>query len=218
MALTPAQTTSAVATPAPAAPVQQKDINSIMGGWVDRGPWKYWDTWTNLLASPTVAVPSEVDFFTVPIGQLDVYTGLRKTKLQTNMVRSGQFAPPRCLVLMQIGIYLDSTNIKSDNDKFYDSCYMEMKIDDKIFYEGQPWLFPAGVGMMGTQNQQGTDQWQTNGFPAPQATWRSPEFAKYIAPIQQFSLYFIFPGTPPTMTNQFRVVVFLDGLTDRSVQ
>src|ERR1700676_1193806 len=100
MALTPTTVAPAVPT---AAPVRQQDINSIMGGWVGRGPWKYWDTWNNLLASPAAAIPSTVDMFTVPVGQIDVYTGLRKTKLQTNMVRSGQFAPPRCLVLMQVG-------------------------------------------------------------------------------------------------------------------
>jgi hypothetical protein len=216
MALTP---TNAPVVAAPAAqPVRQQDINSIMGGWVDRGPWKYWDTWTNPLQSPTVPISSTVDFFTVPIGQLDVYTGLRKTKLQTNMVRSGQFAPPRCLVLMQVGIYLVSTNTKATNDQLLNACYLEMKIDDKIFYEGQPWLFPSGAGLMGHAASASTDQYWTNGFPAPQATWRSPEFAKYIAPIQQFSVQLIFPGTPPTMTTPFSVVIFLDGLTDRSVQ
>ena len=116
MALTPVTAAAAAAAPASASTaVRQQDINSIMGGWVDRGPWKYWDTWTNPVASPTVPVPSSVDFFTVPIGQLDVYTGLRKTKLQTNMVRSGQFAPPRCLVLMQIGVHIVSTDQKKDD-------------------------------------------------------------------------------------------------------
>lgn len=214
MALTPTNTAS-VAPPPPQ--VRQQDINSIMGGWVDRGPWKYWDNWTNPVASPTVAVPSTVDFFTVPIGQLDVYTGLRKTKLQTNMTRSGQFAPPRCLVLMQIGFHIFSTDTKADVDKVFNGCYMEFKIDDKIFFEGPLWFFPSGTGYTGSQNQAGTDQWWNNGFPAPQATWRSPEFARYIAPIQQFSLQLIFPGTPPTLASAFTVQAFLDGLTDRSV-
>lgn len=215
MALQPTMTSAAaMAPPAPAG----QDINSIMGGWVDRGPWKYWDTWTNPVASPTVAVPPSIDFFTVPIGQLDVYTGLRKTKLQTNMVRSGQFAPPRCLVLMQIGVQIVSTDVKADIDKVFNNCYLEFKIDDKIFYEGFLWMFPSGTGYTGSQNQAGTDQWFNNGFPAPQATWRSPEFAKYIAPIQQFSLVFHFPGTAPTLANSFSIVTFLDGLTDRSVQ
>jgi hypothetical protein len=198
--------------------VRQQDINSIMGGWVDRGPWKYWDTWTNPVTSPLTAVPSTVDFFTVPIGQLDVYTGLRKTKLQTNMVRSGQFAPPRCLVLMQVALQLTSTDLKADIDKVFNGAYLEMKIDDKIFYEGLPVFFPSGTGLMGVPSQTSTDSYFTNGFPAPQATWRSPEFAKYIAPVQQFSVELIFPGTPPTLTSSFTLVCFLDGLTDRSVQ
>lgn len=216
MALQPTMTPAvAVAPPAPAG----QDINSIMGGWVDRGPWKYWDTWTNLVGSPTIAVPSSVDFFTVPIGQVDIYTGLRKTKLQTNMVRSGQFAPPRCLVLMQIGVQITSTNIKADVDKVFNNCYLEFKIDDKIFYEGFLWMFPSGTGYTGSVNPGGTDQYFNNGFPAPQATWRSPEFAKYIAPIQQFSLSLKFPNLVlPTLANQFQLVTFLDGLTDRAVQ
>lgn len=213
-----ALTTSA--TPAPVAPPmgQQQDINSIMGGWIDRGPWKYWDTWTNPVASPLVAVPSTVDFFTVPIGQLDVYTNLRKTKLQTNMTRSGQFAPPRCLVLMQIAMHIVSTDTLADINKVFNGCYLEFKIDDKIFYEGPPYFFPSGTGYTGNQNPTGTQEFWNNGFPAPQATWRSPDFAKYIAPIQQFSLQLIFPGTPPTLASSFGIVAFLDGLTDRAVQ
>ena len=94
---------------------------------------------------------------------------------------------------------------------------MEFKISNKIFWEGQPWQFPAGVGIMGHQNPSSTDQFLTNGFPAPQATRRAGSFSKYIAPLQPFTLKFFFPGTPPTIATNFKLVVFLDGLSDTSV-
>lgn len=205
-------------TPMPApspAPPRAPDINSVVGGVVDRRPWQYWDTWTNPLASPTVAVPSEIALFTVPINQLDVYTGLRKTKLQTNMTASGQFVAPECLILQQIGIYICAGNTKAAIDQFFENCYMEFRINQKIFFEGQPWQFPSGTGYTGTPTST-TDYW-VNGFPAPQATRRAGPFSKYIAPLQPFSLKFIFPGTPPTMATAFKLVVFLDGLADTAV-
>ncbi len=204
-----------MAAPAPRVP----DVNSVVGGLVDRRPWQYWDTFTWPLASPTVALPSEVALFTVPMNQLDLYvTTMRKTKLQTNMTASGQFVAPECLLLQQIGIYLCEGNTKAAIDQFFENCYMEFKINQKIFWEGQPWQYPAGVGMMGG-NALGTstDAFWTNGFPAPQATRRAGNFSKYIAPLQPFSLKFIFPGTPPTMATAFKLVVFLDGLADAPV-
>ena len=64
----------------------------------------------------------------------------------------------------------------------------------------------------------------TLGVPAPQYTRRYGNYSKYIAPLQQFSLTITFPGTPPTLATTaaggtgLRLVVFLDGLTDRAVQ
>lgn len=218
-------TSSPNALPAAAAPGAVRsqyggpDINSVVLGLVDRRPWQYWDTFRWTLASPTVALPSEVALFTVPINQLDVYTGLRKTKLDTNMTQSGQFAAPECLILQQIGIYLCEGNTKTAIDQFFENCYMEFKINSKVFWEGQPWQFPSGVGYMGNQAAASTtDQFWTNGFPAPQATRRAGSFSKYIAPLQPFTLKFFFPGTPPTMATSFKLVVFLDGLADTVVQ
>lgn len=209
--------TSPAVTAAPTARIP--DVNSVVGGLVDRRPWQYWDTFRWPLASPVVALPSEVALFTVPINQLDVYTGLRKTKLDTNMKASGQFVAPECLLLQQIGIYPCEGNTKSAIDQLFENCYMEFKINEKIFWEGQPWQFPAGVGMMGGNAlATSTDAFWTNGFPAPQATRRVGKFAKYIAPLQPFSLVFKFPGTPPTMATAFKLVVFLDGLSDAAVQ
>lgn len=211
--LTPANTTPQVAAP------RIPDPNSVVGGLVDRRPWQYWDTFTWPVASPTVALPSEVALFTVPINQLDIYTSLRKTKLQTNMTSPGQFSAPDCLLLQQIGIYICQGNTLTAVNQFFENCYMEFRINTKIFWEGQPWQFPAGVGLFpGGQNPTGTAEIISNGFVAPQATRRAGSFSKYIAPLQPFSLKFIFPGTPPTMATAFKLVVFLDGLSDTVVQ
>lgn len=213
MALAPASNPVPVAPVAPGGP----DINSVVGGLVDRRPWQYWDTFTWNLASPAIPLPSEVALFTVPINQLDIYTGLRKSKRLTNMNASGNFVAPECLILQQIGIYICQGNTKVAIDQFFENCWMEFKINNKIFFEGQPWQFPAGVGYTGNQNPTGAQEFWVNGFPAPQATRRAGQFSKYIAPLQPFTCKFFFDGTPPTMATNFKLVVFLDGLADTAV-
>lgn len=194
---------------------QGKDTNSIMQGWIDRGPWQYWDTipWT----AGTV-LSNGYSPFSVPIGQQDpLVAGTTKTKLSTNMQRGNQFPPPRCLVLMALEFYFSSTCLKSDIDAWLDGCYATFKIDDKVFHEGLLYFFPSGMGLNGVTTNNGESVY-TNGFPSPQFSRRYAEWSKYIAPLQQFSLDITFPGTPPTMTNAGQIKIVLDGLTDRSVQ
>lgn len=200
---------------------QGKNTNAIMGDWVDRGPWQYWDTIT---FTGGAQVAAQYSPFSVPIGAQDPLTSLTKTKLQTNMVRGNQFPPPRCLLLISIGFYFSSQMLKADIDKILDSCYMEFRIDDKIFHEGQLWQFPAGAGLTGTTTLSGESVYHL-GLPAPQYMRRYGDWAKYIAPIQQFSMNINFGGggvAVPTIgtdgVNPGVLVVFLDGLTDRSVQ
>jgi hypothetical protein len=205
-----------------ASEAQGRNTNSIMSGWVDRGPWQYWDTITAL---PGTALEQTYSPFSVPIGSQNPLPGspATKTKLQTNMVRGNQFPPPRCLLLIQIGFYFSSRMFKVDIDNFIDGCWMEFRIDDKIFHEGQPWQFPGGAGLAGVSTQSGESVY-TLGLPAPCYTRRYDSWSKYIAPLQQFSMTITFP-TPPTMSGTeggtapgLYLVVFLDGLTDRSVQ
>jgi hypothetical protein len=206
-----------------------RDINSIMAGWVDRGPWQYWDT---IRVAPSTQFASSYSPFSTPIGQGDpLYNNVTKTKLITNMQRGNQFPPPRCLVIMQVGFYFSSQMLKSDIDELMDNCYIEVRIDDKIYMEGQMYQFPAGVGLAGVTAVTGQSVF-TNGFPTLNATRRYGEYSKYIAPLQQFSMTITFPGTPPTTSaniipvagggtspaNAVYVVPFFDGLTDRSVQ
>jgi hypothetical protein len=196
------------------------DINTIVGGMVDRSPWHWWDTYQNPLASPAVAVASSITFFQVPIGQPDPVTAVAKTKLQTNMTQSGQFSPPYCCVLQQIGFHINSDDRKADIDSFFNKCYVQFSVLGKVFSEGRLWMYPDGFGLMGSPNPTGAaaDQSWTNGFPAPQAGFRLGKYARYIPPLTQFAVTLFFPGTPPTLANNFNLVCFLDGLTDLPVQ
>jgi hypothetical protein len=207
-----------------ASEAQGKNTNSIMADWVDRGPWQYWDTVDNgggtTPGAPGIAVATQYSAFSVPIGAQNPLTGLTKTKLETNMVRGNQFPPPRCLLLIQIGFYFSSRMLKTDIDAILDGSYMEFRIDDKIFHEGQLWEFPAGAGLSGLSTNFGESVY-TLGLPSPVYTRRYDEWAKYIAPLQQFSMVINFPGTPPVMSALgpgIYMPIILDGLTDRSVQ
>lgn len=211
-----------------------RDTNAIMQGWIDRGPWYYWDT---VIQAPTGGPPAtavlqaQYNPFTIPIGgqNPNLPTGFgttQNTKLITNMKSSGQFNPPRCLLLQQIGFYVSSRMIKSDIDLLFDSCYFEFRIDDKIFHEGHLFEFGDGGGLQGTTTQNAESAW-TNGSLIPIFQKRFADWSKYIAPLQQFSMNIYFPGNPalsltgpPTLTGPagLYMVVRLDGLTDRSVQ
>jgi hypothetical protein len=202
---------------------QGRNTNAIMAGWVDRGPWQYWDTIDSaagLAGAPGQPLAQQYNVFSVYVGQQNPLTNLPKTKLETNMQRGNQFPPPRCLLLMQLGFYFSSRMIKSDIDAILDNSIAEFRIDDKVFHEGQIWQFPAGVGLAGVTTQTGESVY-TNGLPSPEFTRRYGSWSKYIAPLQQFSLLLTFYGTPPTMSANgvgIYMPIFMDGLTDRSVQ
>lgn len=210
-----------------AGQAQGRNTNSIMANWVDRGPWQYWDTITIVAGSVGA---SQYSPFSVPIGSQDPLTNLTKNKLQTNMVRQNQFPPPRCLLLNAIGFYFESTWLKSDIDLFLQNYYQEFRIDEKIFHEGYLWMYPPGSGLTGVTTQTGESVYSI-GVPAPGYMRRYGDWSKYIAPLQQFSMVVNFQtsqviasavGTatsvPPTFVNGGTIRIFLDGLTDRSVQ
>lgn len=213
-----------------AGEAQGKNTNSIMAGWVDRGPWQYWDTFQ--VAAATQLASSYL-MFQIPQGQQNPLAGnTTKTKLQTNMTKAGEFPPPRCLLLEAIGFAMGGQPITSggvttwtpmflgDIVALLNSMYIEFRIDDKIFHEGHLELFPGGTGLAGVSTQSG-QQAYSNGIPAPGYMRRYGNWSKYIAPLQQFSLSLIIPGTPPTTDANgpgIYTKIYLDGLTDRSVQ
>lgn len=210
------------------------DINSLMGDWVDRGPWTYYDT---LYVLSTGVLNATYAPFQIKIGQPDAVTQVAKTKLQTNMVDNGSFGSTRCLILMQLGVGFPSFLPKASVDLILNSMYLEVRIAEKIFWEGIPEIYPSGTGLMGATTQTGEETW-TIGLPIPIATRRYERYAKYIAPLipVSWTLNFIGasgtaptlpalgnPGTGVQVTNVSSTYVpfmkvFMDGLTDRAVQ
>lgn len=191
-----------------------RDTNSIMQGWVDRGPWIYYDT---VIISAGVASAQTYYPFSVGIGQPDPLTGgTVKTKYETNMQRGNQFPPPKCMLLFSLGIQFDSTCLLSDIQLAMATSYLEFKIDDKVFHEGYLQFFPGGMGLQGASTNNAEAVW-TNGIPAPAYSRRYDEWSKYIAPEQQFSCTW-YLKTAITTTADLRMRWTMDGLTDRSVQ
>lgn len=210
-----------------AAQAAGRNTNSIMQGWVDRGPWIYYDSLTILKG---VQMQQTYSPFSIAIGQQDSLTNLPKNKLQTNMVRGNQFPPPRCLLLGSIGIYFDMNWLKADIDAIMTQYFMEFVIDEKRFHEGHLQLYPSGAGLSGVSTQNGESAWN-NGLPAQGYARNYGDWAKYIAPEQQFSMTLNWQASqvvssaigtattvPPTPTNGGVIRIYLNGLTDRSVQ
>jgi len=214
-----------------ASEAQGRDSNAIMRGWVDRGPWAFWDEAFFVNAT---ALPSQINFFAIPVNQQNtqgvagVTANLPKTKLMTNMRDQNKLVPPQCLLLMRIGVQFSSNFLKPDIDNFLNSYWLELKIDQKVFHEG--WLidFPAGGGLMGVTENSGESVY-VNGLPTPTFQRKYGDWAKYIAPEQYFSVT-LFLGLSsgqaiPVLGSGSAAVnyagnlrITLDGLTDRSVQ
>lgn len=213
-----------------AAQAKTMDINSIMNGWVDRGAWRYWDRVLQLATGTSFGANSGTLYqtytpFSVGINKPDSITAQNKTKWNTNMPNSGQFNPPRCLVLQRLGTFFEPVMLLSDMELF-NLGYYEFRIDDKIFFEGLPNFDPGGMGIFGFSTKNNESSW-VNGVPQPGAMRGFGNYAKYIAPLQNFSWTWTFPSTQqqglgPLVLNPngtgLNVVFMMDGLTDRSVQ
>jgi hypothetical protein len=205
----------------------QPDINSILANYTDRGIWSYYYT---VKIAAGVQVGTQYNFFGASIGQADPYPlttpAPTLTKLETNIPNANFFNPPRDLILDQLGFHFEIDTRLPDIQSFTKNCFFEFKIDDKIFFEGKLWMHPPGTGVSGvtTQTAEGTFGL---GIPNMQATFRFGNFAKYIAPLQRYSLVLYFPEFLPTLLPStgpqgaapgIWIIAFLKGLTDRAVQ
>jgi hypothetical protein len=214
--------------PVPVNAKGQPDINAILGGYTDRGIWTYYYT-VKVAAGATVG--TLYNFFGAAIGQADPYPLTTPapvlTKVETNIPNGNFFNPPRDLILDQLGFHFEVDTRLADMQAIIKNSFFEFKIDDKIFFEGKMWKHPPGTGLAGMSTQTLESSW-TIGQPNMQATFRFGNFAKYIAPLQRYSLILYFPETPlpvllPAAGPQgtgvgMWLVAFMKGLTDRAVQ
>ena len=212
---------------------QGYDISSIMQGWVDRGAWIYYDrifqplTGTgSTFGGATGQLAQTYSAFKLGLNSPDAITQTNKTKNWTNLPNNGQFNPPRCMVLRRLGFYFEPTMALSDIELVLQTAYLEFKIDDKIFFEGLMQFWPGGMGITGYSTASSQAVW-LNGLATPHSMRDYGPYAKYIAPLQNFSLTITFPSTNPYNSSStlllnpsgtgLNFVCLMDGITDRSV-
>jgi hypothetical protein len=229
--------------PIPRLPNGQVDINSIMGGYVDRGVWQYYDT---LKLAPGATVANQYSFYSTAVNQPDPYNGnIAKTYVETNILTANQFNPPRDMIMKALCFYVLTDARLYDINQVFKHSYFEFKIDEKIFFQGPMAFQPSGIGITGFSTQTSESSW-TNGVANVYATRRFGDYSKYIAPLQRFSLIVYFPETqnnaynsnlpaiqtaagqsgsalPTLLTagqggNGLWLMPYIDGLTDRAVQ
>lgn len=167
--------------------VNPPDINSLLGGIVDRKKWYWYDTLKLAPGGQTVTTP--YNFFATPQGQPDPYNNNAvKTPLETNLVgQGGQFSSPYDMVLTNIGFYFASDNRIYDINQICKYAYFEFKILEKTFFKGHLWRHPPGAGFTGMSTQQSESVWN-NGVPDPGAIYYFGQWSKYIPPLTSFSL------------------------------
>lgn len=207
------------------------DINSLMQGWVDRGAWLYYDRiyqpLTSTFGGSAGQVAQTYSPFSIGINKPDAITSTNKTLNWTNLPNSGQFNPPRCMVLRRLGFYFEPTMNLADIELLMQTASLQFKIDDKVFFEGLMEFWPGGMGISGFSTANNQAVW-TNGITTPHAMRDYGPYSKYIAPLQNFSLTISFPSTNPYNANAnlilnssgtgINMVCIMDGITDRSVQ
>lgn len=201
------------------------DINAIINEMVDRGVWTYYYT-LKIAAGATVS-SSPYSLFNAALGQPDPYPlttpAPQLTKVETNIPTAPFFTAPTDLILDSIGFEFVNDTRLADMVAFIKNSYFEFKIDSKIFFEGQLDMYPNGTGVTGHSTQTTESSW-TIGVSNVHARNRFGNYAKYIAPLQRYSMQVYFPTTQPTLLTTGNggagawLKIYLNGLTDRSVQ
>lgn len=182
----------------PLLPNGQVDVNSLIGGMVDRTPWQWFDT---LKFAPGATVSNSYTLFQAQKGTQDVYNGNQvKTFVETNMLTGGMFTAPHDLLLKQIGFEFFCDSRLYDMEQILKYSYFEFTIDEKVFYRASMLLHPSGTGLSGVSTQTGESTY-VNGTPNPYATRRFGDFARYIPPLMNFNVTIYFPETVGAATN-----------------
>jgi len=173
------------------------DINSLLGGIVDRKKWYWYDT-LKFTAGTTLAT-TPYNFFATPQGQADPYNANAiKTLLETNLQgQGGQFSSPYDMVLTNLGFLFAFDNLIYDMTQIMKYGYFEFKILEKTFFKGHLWRHPAGAGVAGYTTRSTESVWN-NGIPDPGAIYYFGQWSKYIPPLTSFSLTITFFETVGT--------------------
>ena len=219
------------------------NINALMASMVSRDIWTYYYT---LKVAAATTFPASYTLFNAISGQTDPYAitaGQILSHVETNLPSSSSsgFAAPRDLILDSLAFYFRGGGCglasqgagtfaqPADMLTFCQYSYFEFKIIDKVFIEGYLELQPAGYGFSGMSTQQQTGIW-TLGISNPHVQNRMNKFAKYLAPLMQWSLTIYFPsGSGPAGASAATLstssggvglwlVANIKGLTDRAVQ
>ena len=126
-----------------------RDINSIMAGWVDRGPWQYCDT---VRAPSSTILAAQYQHSQLPSARVIRTSATSRRRRWSPTCSAETNSLPRVVWSSCRSVFiLQSQMVKSDIDLLVRQCGNRSRIDDKIYMEGQLWQFPAGVGMAALQ-------------------------------------------------------------------
>lgn len=152
-----------------------------------------------------VAGTATYRYFTVPIGAA-------KSRLQTNMVVSGQIPAPQSMLVKAVRIIVkEATTVIADH--CLNNSYVVFKVGEKEALVAPTMLFSAGAG---TYNNITTDRAQ-NGVPDARSLWALAKPIQ-IGVGQNFYLDLIYDTAPVTAQAGVKVLVVLDGVLVRGVQ
>ena len=193
-----ALTKNGAAVPAGSSiPMDSPNINSLLGGIVDRKKWYWYDTLKFIPGATVVGTPYE--FFQNPVGKADPYnSSATKTFLETNITgQGGQFSSPYDMVMTNLGFLFAADNTLYDIIQVVKYGYFEFRILEKKFFKGHLWRHPPGGGISGATSQNAESSWN-NGIPDPGAIYYFGQWSKYIPPLTEFGLNITFFETVGT--------------------
>lgn len=212
------------------------DVKTMMGGFVDRARWRWWD---RVIARHGKL---ELPFFRVPVMAVCPFSGKVKTFRETNMIQGDQIPAPMHSVVFQVGFEVAAPT--PIIDLFYGSCWMEFKVWQKVFLRGPLWRFREGDGYQPETlkhdlpdpttvpeefrplYQSTLDELESTSilfedrkaYPGPQAGYRLNESARYLPPLTPFGVKLYFSEGIPASCDGIEVCAYLDCLTDLPVQ
>lgn len=195
------------------------DINTLIGHMVDRRRDAIYD---RVRLKAGLVVPLVLKCFQVPVGQADPFDSLHvRTFADTNMLCSGQLAPPYDMVVQRILFLFQPTCSERDRNRMAADYWWDFKLQEKS-QNRHPMLVSAAVGKPEDIIK---NFGKTPTIPEPPVSnidllgegvcWDLKDRARYIPPLVQFTL--LIQGQPFQLKADLDFYVFLDGLRDYPV-